>query len=211
MVILITSIWISYSSFSNKISEVLTVWIIQIKMDTLTHPQPSKNPHALVSIFLDPIFLEIFLLHKGLYPNCPEYDQSVVSLFVVGDNTSNTWKFVEVIGGIIPTSQRDYLWQHWVSYTWIIPIAVRGSSTGVTEWARVACRNSTTRSGRTWTGPWSSGGSTPGTRNVGTGRALGRGSIVFVLFFQNILFVWWMFIAVVFSTVLAKMEKCTMK
>lgn len=112
------------------------------------------------------------------------------SLFVVGDNTSNTWKFVEVIGGIIPTSQRDYLWQHWVSYTWIIPIAVRGSSTaGVTEWARarVACRNSTTRSGRTWTGPWSSGGSTPGTRNVGTGRALGRGSIVFVLFFQNIL------------------------
>lgn len=91
MVILIyTSIWISYSSFSNNISEVLTVWIIQIKMDTLTHPQPSKNPHALVSIFLDPIFLEIFLLHKGLYPNCPEYDQSIVSLFVVGDNTSNT-------------------------------------------------------------------------------------------------------------------------
>lgn len=132
MVILIyTSIWISYSSFSNKISEVLTVWIIQIKMDTLTHPQPSKNPHALVSIFLDPIFLEIFLLHKGLYPNCPEYDQSIVSLFVVWDNTSNTWKFVEVIGGIIPTSQRDYLWQHWVSYTWIIPIAVRGSSTAV--------------------------------------------------------------------------------
>lgn len=129
MVILI--IWISYSSFSNKISEVLTVWIIQIKMDTLTHPQPSKKPTRTCKQFFRSDILEIFLLHKGLYPNCPEYDQSIVSLFVVGDNTSNTWKFVEVIGGIIPTSQRDYLWQHWVSYTWIIPIAVRGSSTAV--------------------------------------------------------------------------------
>lgn len=55
-----------------------------------------------------------------------------------------------------------------------LPVAVRGRSTTVWQWARVASRNSTTRSGRTWTGPWSSGGSTPGTRNVGTDRAQGR-------------------------------------
>lgn len=210
MVILI--IWISYSSFSNKISEVLTAWIIQIKMDTLTHPQPSKKPtRTCKHFFLIRYFWRSFYSTRICILTVQSMtSQSSLCLLseitqATLENLRSNWRDYTDISTRLPVAALGLL--H-LDYTYRCTGKLHGR---VTEWARVACRNSTTRSGRTWTGPWSSGGSTPGTRNVGMGRALGRGSIVFVLFFQNILFVWWMFIAVVFSTVWAKMEKCTMK
>lgn len=120
----------------------------------------------------------------GFISHCPEYDsQSTLCLL---SEINNTWKFVELIDKIIPTSQRDYLWQHGISYTWITWRCTGTLHDRVTEWARVASRNSTTASGRTWTGPWSSGGSTPGTRNVGTGQGLWEGEywFFFILVFK---------------------------
>lgn len=126
------------------------------------------------------VFLEILLhLVYKVYISLSRVWQPIDSLFVVRDNTNNTWKFVELIDKIIPASERDYLWQHGISYTWITWRCTGTLHDRVTEWARVASRNSTTESGRTWTGPWSSGGSTPGTRNVGTGQGLWEGKYCF--------------------------------
>lgn len=152
--------------------------------NNIFYPHPFSTPRRIPSLPLPQPPL-LHLVYK-VYISLSRVWQPIDSLFVVRDNTNNTWKFVELIDKIIPTSQRDYLWQHGISYTWITWRCTGTLHDRVTEWAKVASRNSTTESGRTWTGPWSSGGSTPGTRNVGTGQGLWEGKYCCFFFYSSV-------------------------